>query len=136
MTRQEASALTGIALGAGQEKTIATNNQQCMYAGPSAYTFTVGVIQASSPTEAQAAMQDAVASVQSQTDFSVTVGQLPSFADGGVVVQGGAAGARVAGIYALHGTVAFGFVAFGVNKPVPTNAAMLPTATVMLGRLP
>src|SRR6266571_4976291 len=62
-------------------------------------------------------MQAAVASIQSQTDFSVTVTQLPSFADGGVEVQGGASGASVAGIYALHSSVAYGFVAFGVNHP-------------------
>ncbi len=136
VTMQEASALAGITLGAGVEKTIATNSQQCIYANQSSYIFTVGVIQASSPAEAQAGMQAAVASIQSQTDFSVTVTQLPSFADGGVEVQGGASGASVAGIYALHGSVAFGFVAFGVNHPVPTNAAMVPTATTMLGRLP
>lgn len=136
VTMQEASALAGITLGAGVEKTIATNSQQCIYSNQSSYIFTVGVIQASSPSEAQAGMQAAVASIQSQTDFSVTVTQLPSFADGGVEVQGGASGASVAGIYALHSSVAFGFVAFGVNHPVPTNAAMVPTATTMLGRLP
>jgi hypothetical protein len=136
VTRQEASALTGVALGAGKKTTFATNHQQCLYAGPNSYTFTVGIIQASSPAEAQAGMQAAVADIQSQTDFSVTVGQLPSFADGGVVVQGGVSGASVAGIYGVHGSVAFGFVAFGLNHSVPTNAAMLPTATAMLGRLP
>jgi len=133
---QEASALAGITFGAGVEKTIATNNQQCMYTSQSSFTFTVGVIQASSPAEAQSSMQAAIASIESQTDFAVNVIQLPTFADGGVEVQGGASGASVGGIYAIHGSVAFGFVAFGINHSVPTNAAMLPTATVMLGRLP
>src|SRR6266581_2225100 len=97
VTMQEASALAGITFGAGVEKTIATNNQQCMYTSQSSFTFTVGVIQASSPAEAQSSMQAAIASIESQTDFAVNVIQLPTFADGGVEVQGGASGASVGG---------------------------------------
>jgi hypothetical protein len=138
VTSQEASALSGITfVGAGEEKTIAANSKQCIYGNQGSYIFTVGVIQAPSAAEAQAGEQEAVAFIESQLEYSLKVTQVPSFADGGVEIQGmPQAGVSASAIYALHGTIAFGFATVGVNHPVPTNAAMLPVAAVMLSRLP
>jgi hypothetical protein len=137
VTSAEASKLTGAKFGAGLEKTISASSKQCIYGYQTVNVFTVGVVQASSVAEAQAAKQDALASMDPSLAAITKVTQVPTFADGAVEVQASNSSIfKVSAIFALHGTIAFGFSDVAANHAVPTNAAMLAQATVMLSRLP
>lgn len=137
MTSAEASKLMGAKFGAGVERTISASSKQCVYGTQTLNVFTIGVVQASSVPEAQTAKQQALAAIDAKFAKVLKVTQVPTFADGAVEVQGNiTTNIKGRAVYALRGTIAFGFADAAANQAVPTNAAMLAQATVMLSRLP
>ena len=140
VTAQEASQLAGTTFGPGVEKTETNNTRTCVYGGQTLNVFTVEVAQAADVATAQAAKAKALEDIKTAATKGITVTQLPSLADGGVVAEGGGTISgvtlNISSIGVLKGTIFFGFSDLVLNKPAPTSAALQAQAQVCLGRLP
>ena len=140
VTSQEASQLAGASFGAGQESTTSGNAKICTYGAQTVNVFMVEVGQAPDVATAQAGKAAAQAAFQKVAAKGVTVTELPNFADGAAVLEGGAviSGLTFSGsaIYVLKGTVFFGMSDIVVGHAAPSSAALQAEATIVLGRLP
>lgn len=140
VTSQEASQLAGASFGAGQESTTSGNGKICTYGAQTLNVFMVEVGQAPDVATAQAGKAEAQAAFERVATKGVTVTELPSFADGAAVLEGGAvvSGMTFSGsaIYVLKGTIFFGMSDVLVGHAAPTSPALQAQATVVLGRLP
>ena len=140
ITSQEASQFAGASFGAGVESTTSGNGRICTYGGQTLNVFMVVVGQAPDVATAQAGKADAEAAIQQQAGSNVKFTELPNFADGAAYITGNVSisGQTIGAgaIYALKGTVFFGFSDLGLGKAAPTVAALQAQAQVMLSRLP
>jgi hypothetical protein len=140
VTSQEASQFAGASFGAGVESTTSGGGKICTYGGNTLNVFTVIVGQAPDVATAQAGKAEAEAAIQQQAGGTIQFIELPTFADGAAYVigtlsiSGQSLGAGA--IYALKGTVFFGFSDLALGKPAPTLPALQAQAQVMLSRLP
>ncbi len=144
ISRDEASALTGIQYKAGVAGNLPGGGKTCTYTSTSQNVFAVEVVQASDTAAADAAkakfLTDLQARMQQLNSQGLTVTQLPNFADGALTVQS----AITYNNETINGS-AFGFrkgttfVAFSdtvVGQPAPSAAVMQAEAQTVLGRLP
>ena len=140
ITSQEASQFAGASFGAGVESTTSGNGRICTYGGQTLNVFMVVVGQAPDVATAQAGKADAEAAIQQQAGSDVKFTELPNFADGAAYITGNVSisGQTIGAgaIYALKGTVFFGFSDLALGKPAPTPAALQAQGQVMLSRLP
>jgi hypothetical protein len=120
--------MEGVTLGPGTVGGVGIG-RICVYSnGPTRTTATVGVVEASSVAEAQAAYQQEMASL---SGFTIT--QFPTFADGAYLARKSDVGETLSGLYAREGSTFF-FVT-GVN-PAPSDGALKLAALLVLGTLP
>jgi hypothetical protein len=137
LTQQEASQLVGSPVTAGTEENLG-KGKACVY-GATPNVVTVNVVQVASAAQAQAGKDDLIAQAQQKFKGSLDVTKVPDFADGGAELQGsatiGTTSLSVSAIYAVSGSIGFGFSVVALNHPAPDNAALLKTGNVMLGRL-
>jgi hypothetical protein len=144
VTAQEASTLAGATFGAGKESTTEGNMKICTYGGQTVNVLNVDVAQAPDAATAKAAETAALAAAEAAAQqqapgVTMTQTELPSFADGALVVSANAkiGGQTIAlsGIYVLSGTTFFAIVDLVLNKPAPTSEALQAQAQVVLGRI-
>ncbi len=144
VTSQEASQLAGATFGAGQESTTSGNGKICTYGSQTLNVFNVVVGQAPDVATAQAEKAQAQAEFQAQAQKVAAAGlkvtELPSFADGAVVMSGSftieGKTISASSIYALKGAVFFGFSDLVFGRSAPSSAALQAQAQTVLGRLP
>jgi Protein of unknown function (DUF3558) len=137
LTQQEASQLVGSPVTPGKEEDLG-KGKACVYGG-TPNVVTVNVVQVASAAQAQAGKDDLIAQAEQQFKGSVDVTKVPDFADGGAELQGsatvGTATLSASALYAVSGSIGFGFSVVALNHPAPDNAALLEVGNVMLGRL-
>jgi hypothetical protein len=140
VTSDEASQLAGASYGAGVESTTSGGGKICTYGGNTLNVFEVIVGQAPDVATAQAGKAEAEAAIQQQAGSAAVFTELPNFADGAAYIVGSftVSGQTYNGsaIYALKGTIFFGFSDVARNQPTPTLEALQAQATTILGRLP
>lgn len=141
VTSQEASQfITGASYGAGVEGTTSGNGKTCVYGAETLNVFSVIVGQAPDVATAKAGEAAAEAALQQQANHAIDFIELPSFADGAVYVSDtfmvSGQMLDIGALYALKGTVFFGFSDLRLDGIAPKSAALLAQAQTMLGRLP
>jgi hypothetical protein len=140
VTSQEASQLAGASYGAGQESTTAGGGKMCVYGSGTLNVFEVLVGQAPDVATAKAGKAEAEAAILAQAGNGLKFTELPTFADGAAYIVGsitvGGQTYNGSAIYALKGTIFFGFSDLALGHATPTLPALEAQATVILGRLP
>ncbi len=140
VTSQEASQFAGASYGAGVESTTSGGGKICTYGGQTLNVFMVIVGQAPDVATAQAGKAEAEAAIQQQAGKAIPFIELPTFADGAAYVSGtitvSGQSFSAGAIYALKGTIFFGFSDVALGKAAPTLAALQAQAQTILGRLP
>jgi ABC-type Fe3+-hydroxamate transport system substrate-binding protein len=136
----EASQLAGVTFGAGVESTTEGNGRICTYGGQTLNVFEVIVGQAPDVATAQAGKAQAQADIAKLAGSGVQFTEVPNLADGAAYATGSfnVSGQTLNGsaIYALKGTIFFGFSDLALGHPTPDAAALQAEVQALLSRLP
>ncbi len=141
VTQQAASQLAGTTFGAGKEETTQGHGKTCTYGAGTTDVFMVVVGQAPDVATAQAEEAAMEQKIKTQTSgLPLNIVKLSGIGDGAVFLSFSQAlgGKTISGsaVYALKGTVFFGFSDLKVGGAAPSQSAMVAQAQAIAGQLP
>ncbi len=141
VTQQDAAQLAGAPLTAGKEETTSGHGRICTYGAGTTNVFTVIVGQAPDVATAQAEEAAAEQAIKRQTQgLPIKITQLTGIGDAAVFMtfSQSLGGKTLSGssIYALKGTVFFGFSDLILGGAAPSQAAMTAEAQNVVNKLP
>ena len=139
VTQQEASTLSGVALGSGKHDDVPGGERRCNYSAGIGTEVTVAVVQAASVAEAQAEKDKVRAEAEQQLGGQVNLARVSGLGDDAESLQASLAGAggtvNMNGIYVLKGRTGFAIVGARLGGAAPNSAALIAQANTVLGRL-
>lgn len=127
LTQQEASTLSGLAVGPGRSSVIG-QARECFLRAPTGMVLLM--VQGGDAAAAKAAYQGQKGSIPPQLHIT----EVPNFHDGAFIVKVGTGASGGAKIYVLAGATFFSISCAGA--PGCSDAQLMSAATTMAGRLP